>query len=404
MAREAFEKLNILDFGWAVAVPWTLKYLADHGATVVHVESTQHPDFLRTGPPFKGGRPDIDNSYYFSNYHCNKYGLRLNMRHPKARGIVEKLIAWADVLVENFSPGVMKKWGFSYEEVQKIKPDLVMLSSSQLGQEGPIAPLPGSGIQLAPYAGFNYLTGWKDREPSVLYGGFTDCPGGRFGAVILIAALLYRRRTGRGIYIDLSQHESSLHLLAPVLMDYHVNGRIAVRDGNRHPQACPHGTYPCKGDDRWCAITVFTDGQWEGLKAAMGDPQWAKDPKFSMFSDRKKNEDDLNRRISEWTVKFTPQEILFTLQKAKIPAGVVQTSEDLYGDPQLAHVGYFEKVNHPRIGEHWVEAQAFRLSKTPHRLRSPAPCMGEHNECICREILQYSDEEFIDLLNEGVFE
>jgi benzylsuccinate CoA-transferase BbsF subunit len=279
-----------------------------------------------------------------------------------------------------------------------------MLSSSQLGQKGPLAPLPGSGIQLTAYAGFNRLTGWEDREPSVLYGGFTDCPAGRFGAIALMAALLYRRRTGKGMYIDLSQHESALHLMAPVLMDYHVNGRIAMRNGNRHSSACPHGTYPCRGEDNWCAIAVSTDKQWEGLRNAMGDPEWSREGKFSTFSTRKKNEEELNQLISKWTATLAAHEIMHRIQEAGVPAGVVQKAEDLYNDPQLKEFEYFWEVDHPVIGKHQVEAHAFRLSKTPRRLRMPAPCMGEHTECVCRKILDLTDEEFVDLLNEGVFE
>lgn len=212
MEKEVFQGLKVLDFSWAIAAPWTVKYLADHGATVIHVESLHHPDIIRAGPPFKDNKPGVDSSVYWINYHCNKYGLSLNMGYPRAREIVKKIVSWAEVIVENFSPGVMKKWGLSYEEVKEVKPDIIMLSSSQLGQKGPLATMPGTGVQLTAYGGFNCLTGWEDREPSVLFGGFTDCPAARFGAVALISALLHRRRTGKGMHIDLSQYEAGLHL------------------------------------------------------------------------------------------------------------------------------------------------------------------------------------------------
>ena len=208
MSQLVFDGVNILDFGWAIAAPWMVKYLSDHGATVIHVESGTHPDIIRTSPPFKGGQSGVDNSVYWVNYNCNKYGLRLNMKHPRARRLITKLVLWADVVVENFAPGVMRKWGFAYEEVRKIKPEVIMISQSQFGQTGPLAFMPGTGVQLTAYTGFNQLTGWGDRDPSILYGGYTDCPAARYGAVALIAALLYRRRTGKGIYIDLSQYES----------------------------------------------------------------------------------------------------------------------------------------------------------------------------------------------------
>ncbi len=402
--KEVFQGLKVLDFSWAIAGPWTVKYLADHGAEVIHVESLHHADVIRTGPPFKDGKPGVDSSVYWVNYHCNKYGLGLNMRHTRAQEIAKKLVSWADVIVENFSPGVMQRWGLSYEEVREIRPDIIMLSSSQLGQTGPLATMRGTGIQLAAYAGFNHLTGWEDREPSVLYGGFSDCPGARFGAVALIAALLYRRRTGKGMHIDLSQYEAGIQLLSPALMDYQVNKRVAMRKGNRHEFAAPHGIYPCRGDDSWCAITVFTNEQWEGLCRCMDNPEWSKEARFPTFSKRKENEDALEHLISGWTVTLTAKEVMFRLQEAGVPAGVAQKGEDLYNDPQLKQFGYFWEVDHPVIGKHQLESHAFNLPEAPRKLKTPAPCMGEHTEYVCREILKLSDEEFVELLADGVFE
>ena len=404
MKPEVFAGLKVLDFSWAISAPWTVKYLVDHGATAVHIESLSHVDIIRTGPPFKASKPGIDSSVYWVNYHCNKYGLSLNLNHPRSQGLIKKLISWADVVVENFAPGVMQRWGLSYEEVREVKSDIIMLSSSQFGQTGPLATMPGTGIQLTSYAGFNYLTGWKDRDPCVLYGGYTDCPAARFGAVAIIAALLHRRRTGKGMYIDLSQYESGLHLLSPVIMDYQINGRTAIRQGNNYPFATPHGVYPCRGDDSWCAIAVFSEIQWESLCNVMGNPEWSRESKFATFLERKKNEGELDRLISEWTITLTAKEVMYKLQATGVPAGVAQKSEELYNDPQLKHRGYFWEVDHPVIGKHLLESQAFQLSKSPRRLRMPAPRMGEHNEYVCCEILKLPDEEFVELLSEGVFE
>jgi len=401
---EVFAGLKVLDFSWAIAAPWTVKYLADHGAVVVHVESSTRVDIIRAGPPFKDGKPGIDSSVYWANYHCNKYGLSLNMKHPRSLDLIKKLTSWADVVVENFAPGVMQRWALSYEELKEVKSDIIMLSSSQFGQTGPLATMPGTGIQLTSYAGFNHLTGWEDRDPCVLYGGYTDCPAARFGAIAIIAALLYRQRTGKGMYIDLSQYESGLHLLSPVLMDCQVNGRIAARKGNRHPLAAPHGIYPCRGDDSWCALAIFSEAQWKALGSAMGNPEWSKEIRFSTFPDRKSNEDELDKLISEWTVTLTAEEVMYKLQEAGVAAGVAQKSEQLYNDPQLKHRGYFWEVDHPVIGRHLLESQAFQLPKSPRKLRMPSPCMGEHNEYVCREILKLPDEEFVELLSEGVFE
>lgn len=404
MLKEVFQGLRLIDFSWAIAAPWTVKYLADHGATVIHVESRHHPDIIRTSPPFNGGKPGVDGSVYWANYHCNKYGLCLNMNRPRSREVMTKLIFWADVIVENFTPGVMQRWGLSYGDVKKVKPDIIMLSQSQFGGTGPLAPMSGTGIQLTSYTGFSHLTGWAGREPCILYGGFTDCPAARFGTVALVAALLYRLRTGKGMHIDLSQYESGLQLLSPVLMDCQVNGRVGIRKGNCHEFAAPHGIYPCRGDDSWCAITVFTDEQWDGLCRCMGQPERCKEIDFATFSNRKKNEEGLNNLVSQWTATLTAKEVMLSLQKAGIPAGLVQKGEDLYSDPQLKHRGYFWEVVHPVVGRHQLESHAFDLPKTPRKLRMPAPCMGEHTEYVCREILELSDEDFRSLLTDGVFE
>lgn len=404
MKREIFEDLKILDFGWAIAGPWTVKYLADHGATVIHVESRHHPDLIRVAPPFKDGKPGMDRSFYWANYHCNKYGLSLNMRHSRAIEVNRRLVEWADVLVENFAPGVMKRWGLSYDQVKKINPNIIMISSTQLGQEGPRANLSGTGVQLTAYSGFNNLTGWEDREPSVLFGGFTDCPAARFGSVVLLAALLYRRRTGKGMHIDISQYEAGLHLISPVLMDYHVNRRVAVRNGNRHPFAVPHGVYKCLGDDAWCAITVFSHKHWERLCRAMGNPEWSKENRFATFSKRKENEGDLDRYLGQWTSTMTTTQALFQLQQHEVPSGIVQKGEDLCNDPQLKEFGYFWEVEHSVIGRCKLKSHAFNLSKTPRRLRMPAPCLGEHTKYVCCKLLKLPFEKFEDLLKDGVFE
>jgi benzylsuccinate CoA-transferase BbsF subunit len=401
---EVFAELKVLDFTWAIAGPWTVKYFADHGAKVIHVLSRHHLDIIKMSPPFAGKKTGLDASVYWANYHHNKYGLSLNMKHPGAQEVVEPLVSWADVVVENFSPGVMSRWKLSYEDIRKINPRIIMLSSSQMGQSGPLATMPGTGVQLTAYAGFNNLTGWSDREPCNLYGGFTDCPAARFGAVAIVAALLYRRRTGKGMHIDLSQYQSGLTLLAPVLLDYMIHGRIPSRKGNAHESAVPHGVYECRGDDCWCAITVFTDEQWKALCEIVGSPAWAWEARFATFRARKENEDQLNRLISKWTRSLSPAEVMQKLQKAGVPCGIVQKAEDLYNDPQLQRFGYFWEVPHPVIGPHRLESQAFNLSKTPRKLQRPSPCAGEHNEFVCRKILNFSENKFQELAGTGVFE
>jgi crotonobetainyl-CoA:carnitine CoA-transferase CaiB-like acyl-CoA transferase len=407
MSTQIFEGIKVADFSWIVAAPWLLKYLADHGAEVIHVETRIHADALRTSPPYKDNISEPDRAAYFVIYHCNSYGITINLNHPSGKGIelAKKVVRWGDVVIENFTPGVMDRWGLGYKDLCKIKPDIIMASLSQLGQTGRYAAMPGTGNQLVSLSGFTDLTGYPDRDPSVLYGGFNDTGGARFAAVALIAALGYRQRTGKGQYIDVSQYEGGgIHFLAPLILDYLANNRVTHRNGNRCDYAAPHGVYPCKGDERWCAITVFTDEEWQGLCQAMGDPSLADDAKFATLMARKKNEDELDGKIAEWTRTLGREEVMNRLQKMRVPAGFVNDFRDIYEDPQLTHRGYFREVDHPVLGKKRFESEAFTFSKTNYKLHMPAPLMGQHNEYVLTQILGIPDEEFVELLTEGVLE
>jgi len=217
----------------------------------------------------------------------------------------------------------------------------------------------------------------------------------------IIAALDYRRRTGKGLYLDQSQVEAGVHFFAPPVMDYIVNQRIMERSGNHHPYAAPHSVYPCRGEDRWCAIAVFTGEEWRGFCDAIGNPEWTKEAKFATFLGRKKNEKELDDLISQWTANITPQEVMSRLQEKGIAAGVVQTMRELYEDPQLESLGFWRYLDHPVIGVHAHQAPPFRLSKTPDR-QFTSPCLGQHNEFVYKELLGYSDDEIADFLIEGV--
>jgi len=220
----------------------------------------------------------------------------------------------------------------------------------------------------------------------------------------ILGALEYRDCTGKGQHIDISQLESSLHFLAPPLLDYSLNNHLTTRDGNRHRHAAPHGIYPCKGEDRWCAIAVFTDDQWHACCWAMENPPWSTEPRFATLTDRKQNEDELDCLIASWTLDFSPQEVMGRMQKAGIPCGAVQSGPDLLTDDhQLIHRNHAYRLDHPEMGDHITERAPFRLSATPSAPRWAAPCLGEHNEYVCKQILKMTDKEFLDLFTCGVF-
>jgi crotonobetainyl-CoA:carnitine CoA-transferase CaiB-like acyl-CoA transferase len=404
MIRQIFKGVKVAEFAWVIAGPLTIKYLADYGAEVIHIESGTRADIMRVSPPYKDGIPGVNRAAWWTDYNSNKYGVTLNLNHPRATEVVKRLVAWADVIAESFSPGVIDRWGLNYEEVKKTRPDIIYVSASIQGQTGPHCTLPGQGPHLTSLAGFTHLTGWGDREPSIPYGAYTDFIAPRFGAAALVAALDYRRKTGKGQYIDLTQYETAIHFLAPLVLSYTVNKQEYNRVGNRSDCAAPHGAYRCRGNDRWCVISVFTDEEWKSLCKVIGKQEWTKDPRFDTLGSRIQNADELDRLIEEWTVNHTPEEVMRLMQAAGVGAGVVQTTEDLRQDPQLKHRHHYQILNHSEIGRHAYDSLSFRLSKTPGALRMPAPCLGQHNEYVYTKILGMSDKEFVELMTQGVFD
>jgi crotonobetainyl-CoA:carnitine CoA-transferase CaiB-like acyl-CoA transferase len=398
------EGVKILDFSWIIAGPKATKFLANLGATVVRVESEQRLDFLRAYPPFPDGIPGVDRSGTFAHLNDGKYGFTLNLKHPEAGTVLRRLVKWADVVLENFTPGTMERFGLSYDDLKRINPEIIMFRASLMGQTGPYAGQTGLGTMLQAYAGFSHLIGWPDRAPVGTAAAYTDYPAAGFIDIGILAAIDYKRRTGRGLVVDMSQLEAAQQLLIPALLDYTANGRVLEADGNRHPDACPHGAYPCLGDDRWGLMAVFDDQEWEGIKAAMGNPDWAESGKFSTLKSRKANEDELDRQISAWTIKHSPEEIMALLQKAGVPAGMVKNGRDIHEDIQLKHRDYLVQLTHQEMGKMFYDKPPFRFSRTPFEMKLPSPCLGEHTELVCREFLGMNDEEFIGLLSDGVFE
>ena len=403
-ARRAFEGLKVLDFCWVAIGPLATRYLADHGATVVRVESEKRVETLRGAEPYADGEPGINRSGYFANYNCNKYGITVNLAHPKAKALIGRFVQWADLVTENFTPGTMERRGIGYEDLKRIKPDIIMFSASMLGRGGPHAHQPGYGGLLGSLAGFVNLCGWPDRSPVPPYGAYTDFFLARFALVSIAAAIDYRRRTGKGQHLDLSQLEAALHLIAPAILDYTVNGHEQTRQGNKDPNAAPHGVYPCKGGDRWCAIAVQTEQQWAALRRAMGNPAWCLGEQFASLTGRKEHEEELGRLIGRWTVGYTPEELMGLLQAVGVPAGAVNRCEDLFKDPQLAHRNHYIEMDHPEMGKHTFDGTEFILPASPARYERPTPLLGQHNEYVLKEILGMSDDEVGDLVAEGVLE
>ena len=404
--KRIFEGVKIADFTWLGVGPIAMKFMADMGATVIHVESQTRPDLCRVSAPYKDWQPGINRSAFFAVYNDSKYGVSLNLRMPQAQQVARRLIyEWADVVADAHLPGVMEKWGLDYEALRKEKPDLIHVATALQGKTGPYSTMPGHGMVGVSLCGFTQITGWPDRDPTVPFGALTDFLTFPHMVTALIAALIHRRRTGKGQYIELSQLECSVQFLAPPIMDCMTNGRILERMGNRSAYAAPHGIYRCKGDgEKWCAIAVCSDEEWHNFCGVIGNPEWTKDVRFTTFFGRKENEAELDTLVEGWTINYAPRQVMRQMQAAGVPAGAVLSGEDLVADPQLNHRGTHVILEHPEIGPHIYHPPPYRFSKTPHELTMPAPCLGQHNEYVLKDILGMSDDEVADLLVAGALE
>lgn len=403
-SQQALEGLKILDFTWWAAAPLATKHLGDFGAQVIKVESHNRLDLLRYTQPFKDDRVDLDGSGTFLQSNTSKYSITPDLTHPQGFAIIQQLVRWADAVIENFRPGTMDKLCLGYGDLRKIKEDIILVSSSSLGQSGAYSRAKGHAFVAGAVSGHFYLTGYADGSPSSPPSiPVADMVQPLFTVIALLAAVDYRRRTGRGQRIDISQIEPLVHFIAPALLDLQVNQRHPRRVGNWHPTAVPHGAFRCKGDDEWCAIAVFTEQEWQALCHTMGNPVWTRNPKFSTQVERKKRENELERLIEEWTSRLSAHDVMERLQLAKVAAGVVQRAPDLLRDDHLRERGSFIPLHHPVMGECSHPTPPIKLSRTRMQLRT-CPLLGEHNEYVCTEILGMSLDHFLKCMREGVFE
>ena len=403
MASRPFEGIKILDFTWTATGPATLNPLAFYGATIIKVESRARFDALRSLGPFKDGIPEPERSYAFAYTQAGKrYNITLNMGTPIGMEIIRKLVAWADVVADSYSTGTMERWGLDYEGIKKIKPDIIMLRTCMHGHTGPLSKQHGQGFILTALSGVDSLISWPDRAPAGAYGPFTDYVVPQLNTISLIAALDYRRRTGKGQYIDQSQHEATMGLIAPLILDYTVNRRDITGHGNRVSGAAPHGIYRCQGDDRWCAIAVFTEEEWTGFCRVIGRPSLTKDPRFTTLPKRKENEDELDKLVEAWTSRRSPEDVMRLMQQARVAAGLVSNAKDMAGDPQMKHYNFFEEREHPVQGKiPFSHGPGFRLSDEYYEI-GRSNLLGEHNDYVFTKLLGFTDAEFAGLIAEGV--
>ena len=389
----------MVSLGTGGVVPDCVKTLGEMGADVIKIESKQNLDFVRT----IGG--DINGVPGFNEINRNKRSFGVNLKTEAGRELVRRLLEKSDVVTENFRAGVVEKLGLDYESVRQIKPDIVYLSSQGFGKTGPYSGHKAYGPLMAAASGMLRL--WAHPDDPYPVGSTVPIPdhfASKHAVLAILAALDYRRRTGKGQFIDMSLVEVGANLIGAYYLEHTVNGREPQPVGNRIPYASPYGVYRCKGDDQWCAISVFTEQEWRCLCRAVGHPEWIEDERFADTVSRLRNVDELDALVEEWTSQREPVEVMNTLQAAGVAAGVVARSTDALADPQLRHLNAFVEVDHPVAGKRIYPGIPFKITGMIFPESRPAPLFAEHTEEICRQILQLSEDEIGRLVDEGVLE
>ena len=403
-----FDGIRIADFAWVGVGPNATMQMAFHGAEVIRVESTRRPDTFRSGGPRPAGDHSLDASSYFAKFNRGKRSVAINLAHERGAEVARRLIASADIVTESFAPGFMDRLGLNYEEVRKIKPDVIMCSMSMEGQTGPHAKFRGFGLTLQATAGVTGVTGWPDLPPVGTGVAYTDWVATHVAIIGILAALDHHRRTGEGQYIDLSQFEASTLVLDAGVIDAANTGRVARSLGNRDLRFAPHGVYPCADDhtggDRWIAIAVTSDDQWRRLALIMDRQDWLESDELCHTTGRLAVQDALDDGITRWTSQRTVDEVEQELQAVGVPAHRASTVRDAHEDPQLAHRNHWWPSDHPVIGEMSYESPPWRLSDTPPPMPRRSPLLGEDSEYGYRELCGYREAEFHQLMVDGVVE
>ncbi len=405
-ANGALSDINVLDMSWVAAGPLCGVLFAYFGATVVRVESAVRIDVARASPPLYQSQAGINNSGYYGALNLGKYGVALDLNTEAGKEIIDKLIDWADIVIEGFTPGTMAQWGLDYDSLRARKAGIIMLSLTLQGQTGPLAPMRGYGLQVQGMSGMASLIGWPDGPPTGFTLAYPDYIVPMVAAFATVAALDHRDRTGEGQHLDLAQMEATINFTGTAIPDFVANDRLELRAGNRllagdMPYSSPHGAYPTRGDDRWIAASVFEQEEWEALCHVLERADWLADPRFATHDARCRNDAELDGAIAEETAKHDARELMERLQAAGVPAGVVLDQQMMFEDPQLAHRGHFQNIVHPVWGGYPSELLGVRMSETPVAIQRPAPLIAQHNEYVLREILGYSEDDFNRLVAEG---
>jgi crotonobetainyl-CoA:carnitine CoA-transferase CaiB-like acyl-CoA transferase len=400
VTNSLLEGVRVIELGWVWVGPWIGAMLADMGAEVIKIETNLRTDGMRRLVPYAGGKPGLNRSV-FNVINRNKKSCNLNLKSPRGMELFRDLVKVSDVVVENFGARIVASLGIRYDSLKEVNPDLIMVSLPGFGGTGPYKDYVSYASVVESVGGLTYTTGTAEEPaPSSVYPG--DPTASLYGVICLLSALCYRSDTGKGQFIDISQAESIVTTVPEGMMDYVMNGRIRPRIGNRDNSMAPHGCYRCKGDDDWVTIAVSTDQEWKALCQAMGKPQLGAEAKFSDQFSRWRNQDELDKLISEWTKEHTAHEVMHTLQKMGIAAGPSYNAETLINDEHIKERGLFVEQNHPEAGKTFVYHSPWKMNGEYGEISVPAPLFGEHNSYVFEKLLGIPHDEFTKLVDEEV--
>ena len=407
----ALSTFRICDFTGQLAGAGATKWLASFGAEVIRIEDPVRQgrwDILRGMDPFVDERRGINLGGAFNNHNTDKLGITLNLRTDRGKELLTELVRVSDAVTENFAAGVLDRWGFGYDQLKTIKPDIVYVSNCGFGHVGPYSRFKAWGPIVQAVSGLTFTSALPNQPPAGWGYSYMDHTGAYYMAMAIMLALLHRQNTGEGQWVDLACTEAALTLHGPALLDWTVNGRPTRRDvqpsSNRStwPPMAPHGIYGCAGDDNWVSIACRDDGDWHRMRTVVDEP-WTADPDWQSVAGRIGDQDRLDTAVSSWTAQRDKFDVAHLLIDAGVPAAAVQKPQERVDlDPHTADFGLWPTVTHTEIGDVRVDGQPVHLSETDWHMERGAPCLGEHTEHVLTSILGLSESEVVDLREAGV--
>ena len=392
--------IRVADFGQVIAAPVTAQMLGWLGAEVILVE-TESRFTTRVWPPFADGEFGINRSGGFNLVNNNKLSCSLDLRRADALEMAKGIISVSDVLLENYATGVMEHLGLGYEEVKRVRPDIVYMSLGAFGRSGPFKNPTGFHSVINLFSGLADVTGYPGTHPRIMGGLIPDAFSGCYCVLAVLEALYHRSRTGEGQFIEVSMTEAMTGMIPEAVMEYSLTGKEPERDGNRDGRKAPHNVFRCLGDEQWVAISVETDAQFRALSEAAGHADWAEDPRFATSAERLANQDALEAVVQEWTASLEAPDVVSKLQSVGVPAAPVQDSAEVLADPHLAERGFVAHPEHPVAGKRPVPILPWAADGVRARELRAAPMFGQHNEWVLRELLQVPDEDYQRLVSSG---